>query len=228
MILHSIVIEKAVQNLMCKIEITKNSNWQKKIESDLLKELTLCILSSSIKYEVALLYTEKLEKQNCFIKALNNELDAEQICEFLTEPISLNGRLIRYRFPKSKSEQLFKTINNIYGTKNTIKEILINAGTSIDARDSLTSICVGIGYKQASMFLRNVGFSYELAIIDTHIIDYLKLVDVLSPNASVRNQSEYSKVESLYSNYAKSKQFDIKKLDIAIWNVMKVYKSKFA
>ncbi|MEA4967094.1 MAG: hypothetical protein VB048_03105, partial [Bacteroidaceae bacterium] len=61
----------------------------------------------------------------------------------------------------------------------TIKEILINAETSSEARNSLISICVGMGYKQSSMFLRNIGFCFDLAIIDTHIIDYLKLVDFL-------------------------------------------------
>lgn len=145
----------------------------------------------------------------------------------MLEPISINENLIRYRFPKSKSEQLFKTIKNIYGNKRTIKEILINAETSSEARNSLISICVGMGYKQSSMFLRNIGFCFDLAIIDTHIIDYLKLVDVLPSEIGDISKSTYLKIESLYSKYAKSKQFDINKLDVAIWNVMKVYKTEF-
>lgn len=228
MILCSIIIEKAVQSLMQKINITNDINWHNSLECDLLKELSLCLLSSSIKYEVALLYAERLQKRNFFLSATKNELNEQQIYECLTEPVFINGRSIRYRFPKTKSEQLYKTVSNIYGMGNTLKDILLYAETSVSARDLLVSKCIGIGYKQASMFLRNIGFGYDLAIIDTHIIDYLKLVDILPPGMIVRNKYEYSQIEYLYSNYAKLKQFDIKKLDIAIWNVMKVYKTEFA
>ncbi|MEA5099184.1 MAG: hypothetical protein VB011_01535 [Bacteroidales bacterium] len=225
--LYSIILENAVQNLMYKIKIDNKDTWRNKLECDLLSELVLCILSSNIKYEVALLYTIKLKDEEYIKKAINNELEVKQLYKCLLEPISINENLIRYRFPKSKSEQLFKTIKNIYGNKRTIKEILINAETSSEARNSLISICVGMGYKQSSMFLRNIGFCFDLAIIDTHIIDYLKLVDVLPSEIGDISKSTYLKIESLYSKYAKSKQFDINKLDVAIWNVMKVYKTEF-
>jgi N-glycosylase/DNA lyase len=228
MILNSIIIEQAVQNLMEKINIANNVNWRSKPECDLLKELTLCILSSSIKYEVALLYTVKLDKSNYFVKAINNKLNEEQILNCLTEPITMSGKSIRYRFPKIRSSQLSKTINNIYENGDTIKRLLNKTNSSIEARDLFVSICSGIGYKQASMFLRNIGFGYDLAIIDTHIIDYLKLVNVIPLYMNVRSKSVYSKIENLYSEYAQSKQFDIKKLDVAIWNVMKIYKMEFA
>lgn len=228
MILDSIIIEQAVQSLMEKINITNDVDWRSNTECVLLKELALCILSSSIKYEVALLYTVKLDKANCFTKAINNELDEEHILNCLKKPITINGRSVHYRFPKSKSSQLSKTINSIYKKGNTIKRLLSKTDSSIEARDMFVSICSGIGYKQASMFLRNIGFGYDLAIIDTHIIDYLKLVNVIPLYMTLKNQSVYSKIESLYSEYAHSKQFDIKKLDVAIWNVMKIYKMEFA
>ncbi|MDR1699711.1 MAG: hypothetical protein LBR68_00780 [Lachnoclostridium sp.] len=185
-------------------------------------------MSSNIKYEVALLYTVKMEKQKYFVKAINNELYEIQICECLTEPISLQGRLTRHRFPKTKGKQLFKTITSIYGKGLTLKNLLLHADTSAKARESLISMCSGVGHKQSSMFLRNIGFGYDLAIIDTHILDYLRLVDVLPPDINVKGRFEYSTIEELYSEYAQSRQFDIQKLDIAIWNIMKVYKTGLA
>lgn len=228
MILDSIIVEQAVRNLIPKIDITDSIDWRNSSECDLLKELVLCTLSSNIRYEVAVLYTAKLEQEKCFIKATKNKLDEKSICRYLTEPILLKGKLVRYRFPKTKSNQLYRTINNIYGNSSSIKELLSTTHTSVEARDVLTCRCTGIGYKQASMFLRNIGYGYNLAIIDTHIIDYLNLVDVLPQRPKVQNHTVYSKIEKLYSAYAQTKQFDIKRLDIAIWNIMKIYKMDFA
>jgi N-glycosylase/DNA lyase len=94
-------------------------------------------------------------------------------------------------------------------------------------RELLINLCPGIGYKQASMFLRNIGYGYDLAIVDTHLIDYLKLVEVLPISTKVNNKSIYIKVENLYFEYAFYKQYNINKLDLAIWNVMRLYKSKY-
>jgi N-glycosylase/DNA lyase len=227
MILDSIIVEQAVHNLICRIEMPNNVHWTNHSESDLLKELTLCILSSSIRYEVALLYAIKMEKQKYFARAIHNGLCEFQICDCLMEPVLLQGRFIRYRFPKTKGKQLFNTINNIYGNKLTIKEILLNAETSIKAREILISMCTGVGHKQSSMFLRNIGFGYDLAIIDTHILDYLRLIDVLPADINVKSRFEYSAIEELYHRYAQSRQLDVQKLDVAIWNIMKAYKTKF-
>lgn len=67
--LYSIILENAVQNLMYKIKIDNKDTWRNKLECDLLSELVLCILSSNIKYEVALLYTIKLKDEE-YIKKL--------------------------------------------------------------------------------------------------------------------------------------------------------------
>ena len=227
MILDSIIVEAAVHNLIPKIKINSGLDWRFSCECDLFKEMVLCILSSSSKYEVAILYTNKLERQKCFTKATCNKLDEIKIYELLIDPVLIEGRSIRYRFPKVKSRQIFETINNIYGQGRSIKELLNNVYSSTEARDILTRQCSGVGYKQASMFLRNIGFGYDLAIIDTHIIDYLKLINILPSRIKVQNQSRYLKIETLYSEYAYSKQYDIKKLDIAFWNIMRIYKLKF-
>lgn len=227
MSLDSIIIEKAVEGLMNRINTPHNIEWQSYSENLLLKELALCLLSSNIKYEVALLYIDEFVNKNYFRKAIHNDLTEEEIWLCLKSPVFLNGKWVKYRFPKLKSNQLFQIITKIYGSGLSIKEILSITKSSIRMRELLINLCPGIGYKQASMFLRNIGYGYDLAIVDTHLIDYLKLVEVLPISTKVNNKSIYIKVENLYFEYAFYKQYNINKLDLAIWNVMRLYKSKY-
>ena len=131
MSLDSIIIEKAVEGLMNRINTPHNIEWQSYSENLLLKELALCLLSSNIKYEVALLYIDEFVGKNYFQKAIHNDLTEEEIWLCLKSPVFLKGKWVKYRFPKLKSNQLFQIITKIYGSGLSIKEILSITKSSI-------------------------------------------------------------------------------------------------
>ena len=81
---------------------------------------------------------------------------------------------------------------------------------------------VGIGPKQASLFLRNIGYAKDLAILDTHILRYMSLVGLL-PNLiqSVSTLRKYETVEGLLCSYSEKFQVSLAYIDIAIWVVMR-------
>jgi N-glycosylase/DNA lyase len=227
--LNSIILETAVKNFIpqIKVEVKKELSWHDLSEPELLKELTICLLSSSVKYEVACGYVESISRKNLFDSWTKKSPDLSQIINILSTPIISNGGYVRYRFPMVRSQQLFNLVVNVYGKNLSIKSILKNYKNPNKVREVIIKNCPGIGNKQSSMFLRNIGFSNRLAILDTHLIDYLKSIHVIPEDYMLNTQKKYFQVEEKYLEYANSKGLDISCLDSAIWLIMKVYKKEF-
>lgn len=73
----------------------------------------------------------------------------------------------------------------------------------------------GLGYKEASHFLRNIGFD-DFAIIDFHIIDILvryKLIE--KPRAITRKI--YFEIEKLLKKIAEKSDLSLAELDLYLW-----------
>jgi len=230
MSINSIIIETAVKNFIPHIENhdSKNVYWKELTETKLLEELVLCLLSSSVKYEVAASYVEYFTEAGFFNSWLLNVPNQEELYVIMNTPILVKSKYIRYRFPKQKSIQLYNLIANIYGQGSSIKQILNKSKDPKFIRENLVEICSGIGNKQSSMFLRNIGFTNKLAILDTHLIDYLKTIQIIPSNFKLNTTKKYILVEDKYLDYAVSNNFDMSHLDSAIWSIMKVYKKEFA
>jgi len=80
----------------------------------------------------------------------------------------------------------------------------------------------GVGPKQASMFLRNVAVSYDLAIVDRHVCRYMHLIGLVEGDLRVATIREYEESEAklrVYATTAMSCPLGV--LDWAIWIVMR-------
>jgi thermostable 8-oxoguanine DNA glycosylase len=72
------------------------------------------------------------------------------------------------------------------------------------------------------MFLRNIGFSYALAILDVHVLRFLHGIGVLrTPHPRVATLGQYEQVEVLAVQYANTCGREVGYLDWAIWITMK-------
>ena len=69
-----------------------------------------------------------------------------------------------YRFPKIRAFQLNKARNAI--VNKSLLVMICNGEEPKDIRKYLVNEFSGLGPKQASMFLRNIGISNDLAILD--------------------------------------------------------------
>ena len=98
---------------------------------------------------------------------------------------------------------------------------MVLSRTSKEARRRLVEL-PGVGYKQASLFLRNVGYAKNLAILDTHVLNYLVLVGVMqSRPRSVSSATIYERIEELLRSHARSLGHSVGCIDVAIWIVMR-------
>ncbi|VVB53828.1 putative N-glycosylase/DNA lyase [uncultured archaeon] len=81
--------------------------------------------------------------------------------------------------------------------------------------------------KQASLFLRNIYYTENLAILDTHVIRYMELQGLHQGFKKYITKNQYIVYEKKLSAYADSLNKSLAKLDVAIWVVMRVVQRDF-
>jgi N-glycosylase/DNA lyase len=231
------ILETAVISVAEQVKIMeKDRDWYDIDEYQLWYELTACNLGSRISYEQTKATVSFLEG-NGFLEVSNNEdfFDSfeERIAQALRIPIEIriSGKTSKRKYPffNQKANHIARTAKNIYGENLSIKDILLSSKNERDARLQIISRSIGIGPKQASLFLRNVGYSSELAILDVHVLRYMFFVDILPGLiANVSRMCEYELLEQKLRRYAKRLKIQLASLDIAIWVVMRVYQREFS
>jgi N-glycosylase/DNA lyase len=76
----------------------------------------------------------------------------------------------------------------------------------------------GLGYKEASHFLRNVGFK-GYAILDKHILRCLNEVGVIDSPKPPTTRRLYLDIESRMQRFAAEVQIDFDELDLVLWSM---------
>ncbi len=204
-----------------RIKANKVRRWG---EYDLRKELVSCILGSQVRYEMAAAATANLISAGLLDDAhwicLKDEDFENRILDVLTGKIGGLPYKGSYRFPKARSKQLAQVRNAVARVPLSIR--LECSKISKHLRKGLVNSIPGLGPKQASMFLRNIGRSYDLAILDTHVLRFMHMQELLPiEQASIGTINGYEKAEAIAIGYANSIGHPAGYLDLAIWATMK-------
>jgi N-glycosylase/DNA lyase len=75
----------------------------------------------------------------------------------------------------------------------------------------------GLGYKEASHFLRNIGFP-GYAILDKHILNSLREMGVISKGMRPTTRSGYLAIEKKLAQFAGEIGIDMDHLDLLLWS----------
>lgn len=220
-------VAAAVQAVHSDIEkrvVARNSQLD---EAGLWYELSCCVLSSQVRYDLAVSAADSIAKSGALLSG--NRLEGE-LCQKLTvllsEPLRVGDKLKRYRFPNKRADQLSKLAVRVHLEASNLDEFLTSFSDPNDTRNWLVTHAPGIGPKQASMFLRNIDYSFDFAIIDRHVVDYMKIMDIYdAQNGSLSTLRSYQKHEAVLSAHASGMGVKVGLLDWAIWVVMRVLKS---
>ena len=128
----------------------------------------------------------------------------------------LRDRRHYIRFHNRKGERLLA----IAEQGEAIMEILCDRGTDASAkRDRLVAHVCGLGWKEASHLLRNIGF-LDLAILDRHILKHLhrcNAIDTL-PDA-IGSRRRYLEIEDRFRQLADSFGLSLQQLDLLFWSL---------
>jgi N-glycosylase/DNA lyase len=220
-------LEKAVSEICPDIEARVLSNTQTFDERRLWHELSCCLLSSQVPYPLAVAAADAIDQSNLLIDgqfALSSlSFDLHQL---LLKPLIVAGKQRLYRFPKSKAHQLAAVRVSIALASDTLESFLYRHHHAEETRVWLVKNAPGIGPKQASMFLRNSGISYELAVLDRHVLNYMTALGLFATSiAPINGLVSYRQKEVILRSYASRLGVKVGILDWAIWIVMKQVRS---
>jgi N-glycosylase/DNA lyase len=105
---------------------------------------------------------------------------------------------------KDKNEKILKDLNNIQDVR--------------EKRDYLVNNVKGLGLKESSHFLRNVGHK-GLAILDRHILKNLVKLGVIEKIPSSLTRKTYLEIEEKFLRFADDLNIPIDELDLLFWSM---------
>lgn len=231
------VIDTVIRSLCAEVSTMDGSpqDWHLLSEEDLLYEVSVCIFGSQMVFEVAVATADRL-RQTGFFRPTRHKFNQPEyersIVAALSEALSLsseNGevRQVRPRFKNRHAYLLATTVTEIYGRGWSLQDMLSAACSAKEARKTLVQHVCGFGPKQASLFLRRVGYSSDFAVLDTHVMDYLSLFRGLSFKArNLAQLSLYEQIEDEFRIIADEFGYSLGCVDLATWVTMRVAKQE--
>ncbi len=176
-----------------------------KLGATLKEEVGACLLGGhGIPSNIGLAAFYHLREQGVFEGEPPTE---EKIFAWLKEPISVDGRFVRYRFAKQKARYLSAALQKL-----SVEIPPLSTGKEL--RDWLLDI-PGIGYKTASWVARNWLDADDVAILDIHILRAGLLGKFFEDNLTV--ERNYLELEEQFILFSKGLGVRASELDALIW-----------
>lgn len=171
-----------------------------KSEEEIFTELVFCIL------------TPQSKAHSCSM-AVNDLFESKVI--FSGNARSIESRLkSRVRFHKTKARHIIKARDFILN--GGIKAKLV--GSPPEIREWLVQNVYGLGYKEASHFLRNIGLGEELAILDRHILKNLVKHGVIKEIPKSLTRKRYMEIEGKMKKFSENSGIPVSHLDLLFWS----------
>jgi N-glycosylase/DNA lyase len=171
-------------------------------ESEYFYELLYCLLtpqSSAAHAERAVLKLRAAAFQQ-------REIDPEPILRRSENYIRFHKRKSTY------AKQLKKQFPDI-------KRELSESISVFEMRNWLVKNVTGLGYKEATHFLRNIGKNEGLAILDRHILRTLKNLNVIRSIPKSMSRNSYMKIEQRFMKFADNMDIILDELDLVFWSM---------
>ena len=125
---------------------------------------------------------------------------------------------IGVRFKNNKAGYLLEARGLLSkSSSNAFKNRIEGFKVPLEARNWLAKNIKGLGFKEASHFLRNLGLGDDLAILDRHILKNLKLLGVINEVPKTLNEKIYYDIENKMKIFSKKTGIPMNHLDLILW-----------
>lgn len=163
---------------------------------EIFKELCFCILTAGYNAERSIMIQEKI---------------GDGFLKFSQEDLSLMLRELGHRYPDARARYIVKAREKI----DDLKVVLSSLRDDKQIREWLVENIDGVGYKEASHFLRNIG-RLDVAIIDFHILDLLDRYGVIKKPKTL-TKKKYLEIEKILENISNQLNMKLGELDLYLW-----------
>jgi len=99
-----------------------------------------------------------------------------------------------------------------------IKDRLRQIGEPRQIREWLVSNVKGMGYKEASHFLRNIGMGEDMAILDRHVLKSMKILGIIDAIPKNINKRDYLEMEKKLRDFSERIKIPLSHLDLLFWS----------
>lgn len=199
----------AMKKLLKAVNELRNSNVRKLVDSrlkgfraigkksskEIYKELCFCTLTANFDAAKSIAIQEKVG--DGFIDLPEKKLEAKL-------------RSLGYRYP-NRAAYIADSRKHYPGLKKTMSSF----GDESALREWLVENVKGLGFKEASHFMRNIGFE-NVAIIDFHVVDVLVENNLIEKPRTITKR-HYLKIELVLKKISEKLEMSLAELDLYLW-----------
>lgn len=172
-------------------------------DEEIFAELCFCILTPQSRAEFCWDSIKKMKGSGLLLKGDIGQIEKE---------------IYKVRFKKKKAKYIvearkFFTINKNIHIKNVVSKF----NNINECRNWLVENITGIGYKEASHFLRNIGLGEKFAILDRHILKNLKELKIIKEIPKSISKSKYIDIENAMIDFSTQIGIPLSHLDLLFW-----------
>lgn len=189
----------AIRQRMKEFEETYNSG-----DEAIFTELCFCILTAGSSAKAGMACIEAIRD----IILIGTAIEIEQRIEK------------KHRYPKARAEYIVHTRNYLQREWNLqMKKLIESFPDKLALRDffAMNKDIKGIGFKEASHFLRNIGFK-GYAILDIHIMRTLFELGIVDSPKPPSTRNKYLMIEEKMKQFAVEIGIDFDDLDLLMWS----------
>jgi N-glycosylase/DNA lyase len=119
---------------------------------------------------------------------------------------------------KGKARFHNKKAEYIVGARACFDKGVLKSADTRQARRLLVNSVKGLGYKEASHFLRNIGLGRDIAILDRHILKNLKIYGAIDNIPRSLTPGLYLDIEDRARKFASGINIPLEELDLLFWS----------
>ena len=175
--------------------IQEFKNLRKQSSEQIFQELCFCILTANCQSQSCIQIQEKMRKD---------------FLMFPEKKLAQKFRTLGYRFPNTRAQYIATARKKF---PMIFQQLETHSGAKL--RNYLVKEIKGLGYKEASHFLRNIGYD-DYAIIDFHIID-ISYGQNLIQKPKTLTKKQYLLIENILRDLARNLNISLAELDLYLW-----------
>lgn len=171
-----------------------------KTPEEVFYELCFCVLTPQSKGRMCWGAVQSLQQRDFYHHALSSSLVASLL-------------KTRVRFHNTKARRLLLLKKQF----DVVHRVVLSKRDHHAVRDWLVDHVQGIGLKESSHFLRNIGCR-NLAILDRHVLKHLHQEGVLQEYPKTLARKTYLDIEQRFSAYSSRMGIPLDCLDLLFWS----------
>jgi len=191
--------KEAIQKRLA--EFGQVMHWK---DEEVFAELCFCLLTPQSSAKVCWEAVTVLKERTLLLKG---------------QPPELEPHLRSVRFSEGKAKYIVEARNMFSKDgKLELKSQISSFYNPFELREWFVENVKGLGYKEASHFLRNIGLGEGFAILDRHILRNLNRLGVITEIPATITKKRYLEIEEKLRRFATEIGIPIADLDLLFWS----------